>query len=260
MADKTISPRPEVEFDFVLPHGVDATASEQNAPGDAEDHNTVEDIHDSAERDVDIDMRERSDSGRHSRNTSNDLIANDQDLAEGGMNYNTFEQGFSDDDDAPKAWDRSWTAHQARRSSPKSRKSPRDEEGDYEDSPKSKKPRQSLFGGLSEDVEEDESADHFEEQPEERLVNQAEDSLETPVPRHSIGNRMSSLNLDQQEREASPSYQQFHIGFDQPGDSDREDMSSRGSPALSDGEIVIPADTQVSLEISNSCDTGYLLH
>ena len=39
-----------------------------------------------------------------------------QDSAQHDMNYNTLEEGFSDDEDAPKAFDRSWTAHQARRS------------------------------------------------------------------------------------------------------------------------------------------------
>jgi len=234
--------RPEVEFDFNLPHGLDAepeTIAHNAHPDDVvrsrsdgghDDDEPMEDVQQAVQRDLDLDPPR-------------------QNAAQHDMNYNTLEEGFSDDEDAPKAFDRSWTAHRARRSSPKSKKSPRTDDGDDEASPRSKKPRQSLFGGLAEEVEEDHFDDLFEEQPDDPLVDEEVDLPETEMPRHSIGNRMSSLNLDQQEREVSPFEQQFNLGFEQPGDSDREGMSSRGSPAPSDGEIVIPPDTQVRLFI-----------
>jgi len=228
--DDNMPPRPEVEFDFNLPHGIDA---EQAAPADETDVRNsqaglepMEDVQQTVEQD-----------------DAPGLLL--QDSAQHDMNYNTLEAGFSDDEDAPKAFDRSWTAHRARKYSPRNKKSPRTDDGDDEPSPKSKKPRQSLFGGLAEEVEEDHFDDLLEEQPDDHLVDEEIDLPETELPRQSIGNRMSSLNLDQEEREADPFEQQFNLGFEQPGDSDREGMSSKGSPAPSDGEIVIPPDTQV---------------
>jgi len=238
--DGNLPPKPDVEFDFNLPHGMDV---EENAKGDDQSMN---DHHadDGMPQDPDVDMHDEDSGDFHSKDARHH-----QNSAQHDMNYNTLEEGFSDDEDAPKAFDRSWIAHQARRSSPKSKKSPRTDDGDDEASPRSKKPRQSLFGGLAEEVEEDHFDDLFEEQPDDPLVDEEVDLPETEMPRQSIGNRMSSLNLDQQEREVSPFEQQFNLGFEQPGDSDREGMSSRGSPAPSDGEIVIPPDTQVRLFI-----------
>jgi len=242
MEDDSMPARPEVEFDFSLPHGLD---TEQETVAHNADHDDV--------------MRSRGDGGHDDHESMEDVqqvVQRDVDLGlphqnaeQHDMNYNTLEEGFSDDEDAPKAFDRSWTAHQARRSSPRNKKSPRTDDGGDEPIPRSKKPRQSLFGGLAEEVEEDHFDDLFEEQPDDRPVDEEVDLPETEIPRQSIGNCMSSLNLDQQEREADPFEQQFNLGFEQPGDSDREGMSSRGSPAPSDGEIVIPSDTQVRLFI-----------
>ncbi|KAI4666315.1 uncharacterized protein J4E79_002352 [Alternaria viburni] len=238
MVDQNMPPRPEVEFDFNLPHGIDSEVSLSNEPDNIvpqTDHEPMEDVQQTVEQD----------------DALGPLL---QDSAQHDMNYNTLEEGFSDDEDAPKAFDRSWTAHQARRSSPKSKKSPRTDDGDDEPSPRTKKPRQSLFGGLAEEVEEDRFDDLFEEQPDDHLVDEEVDLPETEMPRQSIGNRMSSLNLDQEEKEADPFEQQFNLGFEQPGDSDREGMSSRGSPAPSDGEIVIPPDTQPAYGLRQGID------
>ncbi|KAI4933424.1 uncharacterized protein J4E92_003090 [Alternaria infectoria] len=247
MEDDGMPTRPEVEFDFNLPHGLDAEQEtvahnadtddvvRSRSDGGHDDDEPMEDVQQAVQRDL-------------------ELNAPRQNAAQHDMNYNTLEEGFSDDEDAPKAFDRSWTAHQARRSSPKSKKSPRTDDGDDEASPRSKKPRQSLFGGLTEEVEEDHFDDLFEEQPDDPLVDEGVDLPETEIPRQSIGNRMSSLNLDQQERELSPFEQQFNLGFEQPGDSDREGMSSRGSPAPSDGEIVIPPDTQPAYGLRQGID------
>ncbi|KAI4944799.1 hypothetical protein J4E91_008486 [Alternaria rosae] len=238
MVNQNMPPKPEVEFDFNLPHGIDGEASLSNEPDSLipqTDHEPMEDVQQTVERDHDMNLS-------HENSAQHD------------MNYNTLEVGFSDDDDAPKAFDRSWTAHQARRSSPKKKKSPRAEDSDDEASPKSKKPRHSLFGGSAEEVEEDDLEDLFEEPPEDRLIDEDENLPETELRKHSIGNRMSSLNLDQQEREASPLEQQFNVGFQQPGDSDREGMSSRGSPAPSDGEVIIPPDTQPAYGLRQGID------
>lgn len=240
-------PRPEVEFDFNLPHGIDnekeTPAIDQDPLSSAFHDAVMQDEHDCHDGQDYADISHQNAVPDHNPDSHN------QNRAQHDMNYNTLEEGFSDDDDAPKAFDRSWTAHQARRSSPKKKKSPRAEDSDDEASTKSKKPRHSLFGGSTEEVEEDDLEDLFEEPPEDRLIDEAENLPETELRKHSIGNRMSSLNLDQQEREASPLEQQFNVGFQQPGDSDREGMSSRGSPAPSDGEVIIPPDTKVRLFI-----------
>ncbi|KAI4646303.1 uncharacterized protein J4E78_009225 [Alternaria triticimaculans] len=237
-------PRPDVDFDFNLPHGLDDDATgEQQEPHAQSFNNDLFSQNDNPLDDTHQPMELDQDHNQGGQNSVHD-----------DMNYNGLEEGFSDDDDAPKAFDRSWTTHQARRSSLKSKKSPRTDDGDDEPSPRTKKPRQSLFGGLVEEVEEDHFDDLFEEQPDDCLVDEEVDLPETEMPRQSIGNRMSSLNLDQQEREVSPFEQQFNLGFEQPGDSDREGMSSRGSPAPSDGEVVIPPDTQPAYGLRQGID------
>jgi hypothetical protein len=246
MTDESMPPRPEVEFDFNLPHGIDADEDaiedDRNIHDDPENANLTQDIRNSAEHDLDIDMHETRDGVRHSKDASKDF----QNSGYQEMNYNTLEKGFSDDDDAPEAFDRSWLAHQARKSPPKKKKSPRADDDDDEASPRSKKPRQSLFGGPPDEVEENEYDDLFEERPADRLADQFDDLPATETTNQSVGNRMSSLNLEQQDTEGGPSEQPLNLGFGF-GDSDRESMSPRESPAPSEGEIVIPPDTQVSV-------------
>ncbi|OWY57138.1 hypothetical protein AA0118_g9156 [Alternaria tenuissima] len=203
-------PKPEVEFDFNLPHGIDA-----EEPADVQQ--SVEPRHDAQMREPIMDAHT--------------------------MNDQTLEQGFSDDDDAPQAFDRSWSGHQARKSSLTNNKSPRTDDDADEASPRGKRLCQSLFGGPTNEVEEDQFDDLFEEMPEEGLVDQADDLLETEVPRESIGNRLSGLDLEAQETEVHSSEQPLNLGFGFE-ESDRDSMSPRVSPALSDGDIVIPPDTQ----------------
>jgi hypothetical protein len=155
-----------------------------------------------------------------------------------------LEQGFSDDDDAPQAFDRSWSGHQARKSPSTSKKSPRTDDGNDEASPRVKRPRQSLFGGPKDEIEEDQFDDLFGELPEEGLRDQADNLLETAVPRENIGNRLSGLDLEAQETEVHSSEQPLNLGFGFE-ESERDSMSPRVSPALTDGNIVIPPDTQV---------------
>jgi hypothetical protein len=226
--DQIMPPKPEVEFDFDLPQGIDteefAQSNEHDSNDPLSDHEPIEDVQRVIEPNIDQD-----------ENSVRQIIS-----------YNTLQEGLSDDDHAPEAFDRSWSAHQARKSLSRKRKSPRAKNGNDEASPSSTKPRQSLFGSTTEEVEEDQSADIFEEQTEDRLVDQAGYSLETPIAKHNIDSRMSSLNLGQQKMEANSSKQLFNLGFGLE-DSGGESMSPRASPALSDSEIVIPADTQVSV-------------
>jgi hypothetical protein len=242
--DQIMPPKPEVEFDFDLPQGIDTEEFTQSNEHDSNDplsyHEPIEDVQRVIEPNIDPDVQDE--------NSVRQII-----------NYNTLQEGLSDDDHAPEAFDRSWSAHQARKSLSRKRKSPRAKNGDDEASPSSKKPRQSLFGGTTEEVEEDQFADLFEEQTEDRLVDQAGYLLGTPIATHNIDSRMSSLNLGQQEMEANSSKQLFNLGFGLE-DSGGESMSPRASPALSDSEIVIPADTQVSvatMQLSSQSSTHF---
>ena len=119
----SMPPRPDVEFDFNLPHGIDAGDSVKgnlhSTHGYQENDNLPKVMHEHVEQDIDIDMRDRS----NDDNSIHDQNSSDQD-----MNHQILqilEQGFSDDDDAPQAFDRSWSGHQARKSPPTSKKSPR---------------------------------------------------------------------------------------------------------------------------------------
>jgi hypothetical protein len=238
----SMPPRPDVEFDFNLPHGIDAGDSVKgnlhSTHGYQENDNLPKAMHEHVEQDIDIDMRDRS-------NDDNSIY--DQNSSDQDMNHQILqilEQGFSGDDDAPQAFDRSWSGHQARKSPSTSKKSPRTDDGDDEASPRVKRPRQSLFGGPTDVIEEDQFDDLFGELPEEGLRDQADNLLETEVPRENIGNRLSSLDLEAQETEVHSSEQPLNLSFGF-AESDRDSMSPRVSPGLSDGEIVIPPDTQV---------------
>ncbi|KAF2829626.1 hypothetical protein CC86DRAFT_344135 [Ophiobolus disseminans] len=212
MADDTMPPRPNCEFDFNLPHGID-TEEAMDVDNDPQQNNeeSTDDPMDDLFNDPEPD----------------DVIgADDQHDA---LNYKTFEAGFSDDEGGTEVFDRSWTVHQARKAPPKQKKSPRrseDDDGDNESSPKLKKPRKSLFGGP---VEERETA-----------------ALEDHVPNaHSVSGldvrqRMSSLNLDQQEAQDE---RPFHLGFGL-GSSERGSMSPGPSRAPSEDSVFIPRDNQ----------------
>lgn len=229
-------PRPDVEFNFNLPHGIEAE----------DDEDQQERLENSMDLDHSMQNLNPLEDARQTTECSHNSDMQEQSLAHRDMDYQTLEKGFSDDDNAPEAFDRSWLAHQTRKSPPKKKKSPRADDGEDEAVPRSKKPRQSLFGGPTAEAEEHQYDDLFEEQPEDRLVDEANDLPAPEVTKQNIGNRMSSVNLEQQETDARPSEQPLNLGFGF-GDSDREGMSPRASPAPSEGELVIPPDTQVSV-------------
>lgn len=179
-------PRPQCDFDFTLPHGIDS----QHSPDNKE---------------------------------SREFHLGEEQYAQQDMNYDTFGPGFSDDEGRKEAFDRSWKAPQARKPSPK-KKSPRrteDSDGDDEASPLAKKPRQSLFGGPDEDIEEE---------------------IATKTPDYGIRNRMSSMNLDEQDIQDGLT-SSFGLGT---GPSNWDSRSPIASRAASEESVVIPPDDQVS--------------
>ncbi|KAH7090744.1 hypothetical protein FB567DRAFT_590124 [Paraphoma chrysanthemicola] len=222
MTDDSMPPRPECEFDFDLPHGIDAEETEPFA----QDHNATPD-----EEPLDSNMG-------HTDDHLDELFEDGRDNAQKLMNYDTLAQGFSDDEEVDKAFDRSWTAHQARKSSPKhKKKSPRrseDGDGDDEGSPRAKRPRKSLFGGPVEHIDTQQSANYPSSQSS---------VPHTPItPGHGIGHGMSSLNLD------APDDRPINLGFGLDT-SDRDSLSPVPSRAPSEESFIIPPDDQPAYDL-----------
>jgi hypothetical protein len=228
----SMSPRPDVEFDFILPHGMDnedaVPSNEQTNYDYQNDHDPMEGFH-------------------HTTEPTNALDLYGQNIGEQNMNYELLPKGFSDDEDAGEPFDRSWSGRQAMKSPPKDKTSPKrsSDDGDDEASPTAKKPRKSLFGGPMEDYEEERPDGH----PKDDVVDQNDDVREPKTPGHGIGNRLSSLNFEQQERADSPSERPYNLGLDIAtidDGSDRGSMSPTPPPDPNDEHVVIPPDDQVS--------------
>ncbi|KAF1938120.1 hypothetical protein EJ02DRAFT_32670 [Clathrospora elynae] len=222
--DDNMPPQIGGEFDFNLPHGIDAEKGDPQPNDNSDNHDFMGDGHDPAEP------------------SDHDSVDDVQDLK-----YGSLPKGFSDDEDAVEAFDRSWTGYQARKFPSKVKKSPRrsTDGSDHEASPRSKRPRQSLFGGPTEKFE--------DEAPAEYLVEEAEDTHELQTPAHGIGTRMSSLNLEQQERELSPSERLLTLGFGL-ATSDRGSISPRASPAPSERSFIIPPEDQPAYELRQNIE------
>jgi hypothetical protein len=234
MADDSIPPRPECDFDFNLPQGMNAEegiALTLGSAGAIQNVDTLMDEDPMPDRDLDA------------------LFVGDAVDAQQPMNYEMFSSGFSDDEGGEQAFDRSWAAQQAKKASLKDKKSPRRSEGresGEKANPRTKRPRKSLFGGPFEEVD-----DHQEKVDKDNPDLEA-DTPETSGP--NIRNRMSSLDLDQQQVEDVEDIQEaqdtrpFDMGFDLIS-FDQDDMPPRLSRALSEDSPVIPPDNQVSLQV-----------
>ncbi|KAF1851988.1 uncharacterized protein K460DRAFT_351845 [Cucurbitaria berberidis CBS 394.84] len=216
--DDTMPNDAAYEFDFTLPYGTDIVDG-----GNNDEH-----YHDSTENDHQQQMSDTTE-------TSNNLDLHDQNNSTQAMNYSTFEKGFSDDEDAGEAFDRTGTGHQSGESLPKSKKSPRRSGGFFDDepSPSTKRPRQSLFGGPIDENE--------ERTFEEYIMDQGDDANDPKPPGQGIRYRMSSLSLEQKDKERCPSERPFNLGFGL-GSSDRGGTTPRASPAPSEESIIIPPD------------------
>jgi hypothetical protein len=253
--DDSLPPRPDTAFDFNLPHGID---TEEHAPSTGQ---TVHDFADREPNDPQYDHDQMEDI-QHTAEPKNNVDLYDQDTGEQEMNYELMPKGFSDDEDAGEAFDRSWSIHQAQKSPPKNKKSPKrsSDDGDEEAIPTTKKPRVSLFGGPMDEDEEERS----EEEPEKYGVDRDEDVAEPKTPGHGIGNRLSSLNLEQQEREVSPTERPLNVGFGLPlsdRGSDRS-MSPTPPPDTPEENVCIPPDTEVSSALNfllAYCATTYIV-
>lgn len=229
----SMPPRLECEFDFNLPHGVDAEKLHVNAQ---EPYNIL---------DGDV----AADGTVHANDDQNPLFADGVDPTLQPMKYNSLPKGFSDDEGADRHYDRSWEAEQARKPSPKSKKSPRrSNKGDVgdEESPRIKRLRQSLFGGPVEEAQEPE----IESNLNYRYIDM-DIGLNAPQPSPDFRQRISSLNLDQQEEHDTEEFQnaqdncQFDLGLGL-GSFEEDGMLATGSRAASEDSFIIPPDDQVS--------------
>jgi hypothetical protein len=210
------------------------------------------------EHDVNLgpNMRESNNSDKgmtgdvlHTSEEIDALFSDDKDPSQRTLDYDTFQQGFSDDEDGEDAFNRSWTAQQVRKKSQKSKKSPRRSEnsdGGDETSPRTKRPRKSLFGGPAQELLSPElkkfTGDHMEDEEAH--------NASTPDIRH----RICSLDLNQQDSQDEEDVQQAR-------DEHTSDLgpdlgtSAVASPlpawprAPSEESIDIPPDTEVSMFI-----------
>lgn len=230
--DDNLPNKPEVTFDFNLPQGIESEEGNNEVPDIAPAQST------GAQTSWSFNHLTQNDDEMTGLPSSSDhpydYVANRQDNDEQELDYRQFSPGFSDDEGSGEAFERSWPGHQAKKQAAKAakgRKSPRrsDNEGeDSEPNARGKKPRQSLFGEADKEMEIDEQVDN----------------LFAPVtPGHGLGNRMSSLTLDQQQNGDEYVKQLMNTGF---GLACSDIGSVCDSPAPSDDEFVIPPDTVVS--------------
>ena len=232
MADDHLPGKPGVTFDFDLPHGIDVEEGNHELQLDAPTR--------SATVDASWSLDHLTENGNQltdpfgSSNHQDGTAANRHDDNEQELEYRQFSPGFSDDEGSREAFERSWSSHQAKKQAVKAakgKKSPRrsnDEGDDSESSVRAKKPRQFLFSGTDEEKEDEAQVDNL---------------LAPATPEHGIGNRMSSLNLDQQQNGDEDMDIPMKTGF---GLACSDIGSVRDSPVPSDNEFVIPPDTVVS--------------
>ncbi|KAH6618970.1 hypothetical protein C7974DRAFT_441563, partial [Boeremia exigua] len=228
---------PDVTFDFNLPHGIDIENDTveieqlQDSSGIADHSSQVmygpRDEYEDEDEDEDVHMEvDFDDHGKHD------------------LNYRYFSPGFSNDEGSDEAFEHYWLSHQAKkqaRKGTKGKKSPRRSENggdDFGSAIRVKRPRQSLFGGAEEELDDEEQADD--------LLKVAAAAAD-----HGIGNRMSSLNLDQQQQGDENMPSATNTGF---GLACSDVGSVRNSPIPSDDEPFIPPDTTPYYQLRQGID------
>ncbi|KAH9875414.1 hypothetical protein J1614_004906 [Plenodomus biglobosus] len=238
MAQANAPPPIDYEFDFNLPHGVDI------------DDYPIERASDSGSLDKDDPEQEDRDSLEINDSLMSDILhpqtnnSSPKHQVQGDvgkrMYYDQLPEGISEDEDASKAFDRSWSGRETTRTAPKTKVSPRrkHEDDTEEKMLRSKKPRQSLLGGpVEEDEDKRAEGDSMDEADNERIPQ---------TSGKGISPRMSSLSLKPQETERSMSNGPFNVGFGIPG-SKQGDVPSPISPALAGDNVIIPPDSRVGV-------------
>ncbi|KAF1917115.1 hypothetical protein BDU57DRAFT_448984 [Ampelomyces quisqualis] len=167
------------------------------------------------------------------------------------LNYEQLALDYSEDEGVEQAFDRSWSAHLARKPPPRKKKSPRrsqNSDGDDYASPRTKKPRKSLFGGPVEEsgVEEERQEDDNDQNGGAHASGAAKPNL-----RH----RMSSLNLDQDviQEEDSQDDAPVDLRFGL-GSVERHYMPPVSSRAPSEDSFILPPDDQPAYGLRQNID------
>ena len=225
MTAKSLQDRPEVTFDFNLPHGIDVEESngQQGAQQCMQLH---------IDSDGNNHMSGLFGDDKPSTARSNNLCTGDQDSNDLEMNFRQLSPGLSDDEGSIEAFDRSWESHEAKKQAAKDakaakaakgtklpRRSENEDEAESSDA-RAKKPRQSLFIRSDAEMKEEEQVDNL---------------FAPATPVQGIGNRISSLNLDQQENGEEAMEASMITGF---GLACSDIGSVRNSPVPSDDEVV----------------------
>lgn len=216
MADDASPTRPDVTFDFQLPHVID---------GDEGAHQTS---HSLPMQDVAI-GRPWSAEGL----LEDYLEVAEEQGNEQGLRCRQFSPGFSDDEGSGGAFKCSRPSHQIGQQAADiatAKKSPRRSDMESRGSSsrrRAKKARKSLFDNDADEMDLGEQVGHV---------------LEPATLGYGIGNRMSSLNLDQQEDGEDDMRSGVTTGF---GLACSDIGSLRSTPAPSDDEGVTLPDTAV---------------
>lgn len=235
MEDLNRPPKPDYDFDFNLPHGVDV----EEATVPHHDQGLVDDPTDHVQ-----DNLKSMENIQSTHGVSEDLIYHHyQDNTHQVIGVPTFEPGFSDDESGEEDFDRSWSARPAKKPPSPLKKSTRrleDDVGDDEPSP-TKKARQSLFGGPLEEGDVD-------EEHENSFGNSLHASANAEP---DIGNGMSSLHIDSNRQNVAVQSTQGPSTLDarpRASTSERDSMSPPPSSLPSEDDFEIPPDNQVSMD------------
>jgi hypothetical protein len=233
--DDSMPPRPECEFDFRLPYGFATEESPLIAENFAVSHQYNESMGNGSDQNDGFDGR----------------FVGDQNNAQQPMDDDKLPTCISDDDGGEEVFNRSWSAQQARKAPPRTKKLPRRSENDHVDheaSLRSKRPRKSIFGGPSEQVEDQDIESYLGDQTTYINASEASNS--------NISHSMDSLILDQQGIE-DPQYTQqaqdtrpFDLGFGLES-FNQDYVSPVPSRALSEESFIIPPDDIVSFDSSH---------
>ncbi|KAH7399122.1 hypothetical protein DE146DRAFT_523798 [Phaeosphaeria sp. MPI-PUGE-AT-0046c] len=240
MEDGSRPPKPDCNFDFNLPHGVDveeATIPEQS-------QGLIESLASHSQVDC-IKMKVV----QHADRLSGDFIAHRaQNGTPQNMNLASADTGFSDDEGHQEAFDRSWLSRRAKKASPALTKSLRrwqEGDGDDEASP-TKKARQSLFGGPAE-----------EDQGGEEHVNGCHDVVHAPTNTSpEINDGMLSLYIDSDRQDVEQiALSPVTLGTSPKASiTERDSMSPAPSLVPSDDDFDIPMDPLPAYDLRQNID------
>ncbi|KAJ4983793.1 hypothetical protein SVAN01_10713 [Stagonosporopsis vannaccii] len=229
MSDTNLFSRPDVTFDFNLPHGMDMEDNAQKFETSNSDHD-----------------RDTPTPGVWSLNQLRDYgfatTTATLDCKSDQLNYRQFSPGLSDHEGSGEAFKHSWSSHLAKKQSTKvakckrfpRRSKPNGERS--ESSVRAKKPRPSLFGRAVQEMGHE----------------GRDDNVLTPAtPGFNIDNHISSLQLDQQQVSDGDMERVVNTDF---GLACSDIGSVHSSPALSDDGFSIRQNAMPYYELRQNID------